>query len=63
MNKQDSPLDFFNLDHWNFGDSKSVNFLEAYLETGDCIYIPAYYYYQSKTNGDENYANGKVGKG
>jgi len=22
MNKQDSPLDFFNLDHWKFGDSK-----------------------------------------
>jgi hypothetical protein len=25
--------------------------------------VPAYYYYQSKTNGDEHYANDKFGKG
>ena len=45
--QNESPLDFFNLDHWKFGDSKSVNFLEAFLEAGDCLYVPAYYYYQS----------------
>ena len=38
------PLNFFNLDHWKFADPAQVNFLDAFLEAGDCLYVPAYYY-------------------
>ena len=46
-----SPIDFFNIDYDHFPFAKQVNFLEVTLEAGDCLYVPAYYYIQSKTVG------------
>ena len=42
--------------------SKVVNFNHVTLEQGDCIYVPAYYFVQTKTVDDDNYEpeyNGK----
>ena len=40
--------------HQKFRLSLNANILDAKLDEGDCIYIPAYYYVQSKTNSDES---------
>ena len=48
-----SPIDFFNIDYDHFPFAKQVNFLEITLELGDFVYIPAYYYIQSKTIGKD----------
>jgi hypothetical protein len=42
-------LDFFNIDYQLYPFAKQVKFIEAILEAGDCIYVPAYYYIQSQT--------------
>lgn len=44
-----TPLDFFDSQHTSYFRTKNVNFLDAILEAGDCMYVPAYYYLQSKT--------------
>ncbi|MFN9898843.1 MAG: cupin-like domain-containing protein [bacterium] len=48
-NTQFSPLDFFKIDYNMYPFAKQVKFIDAVLEAGDCIYIPAYYYIQSQT--------------
>jgi len=49
MQPDESPLDFFDQEHLNYETTKTVQFLEADLEAGDCLYVPAYFYIQSKT--------------
>lgn len=49
MQPDESPLDFFDENHLEFGTTKNVQFLQADLEAGDCLYVPAYFYIQSKT--------------
>ena len=45
----ETPIDFFNPDYENFPLTKQVIFLNATLKAGDCMYVPAYYYLQSRT--------------
>ena len=47
--KYDSPLDFFDPDYNRFPQAMKNIFIPAVLEAGDCIYVPAYYYVQSRT--------------
>lgn len=49
FDKKHSPLDFFNIDYNKYPFAKQVKFLEVTLEEGDCMYVPAFYYIQSKT--------------
>ena len=42
-------MDFFNPDYDKFPYAKQFKFVEADLFAGDCLYIPAYFYVQSKT--------------
>ena len=44
-----SPLDFFNVDYKRYPHAKNVKFLDVTVESGDCIYIPAYYFWQTET--------------
>lgn len=46
-----TPVDFFNVDYKKYPLVYQFNFIEVTLNGGDCIYIPAYYYVQSKTLG------------
>ena len=46
-----SPLDFFNINWSLYPLAGQVNFVNATLNAGDCMYIPAYYYVQSKSTG------------
>lgn len=45
----ESPLDFFSEVNALNPSTSVVNFNEVTLDRGDCIYVPAYYYVQSKT--------------
>ena len=49
--KQNSPLDFFNINEKKYPLTKQVNFIDAKLEEGDCMYVPAFYFVQSKSTG------------
>ena len=44
-----SPLDFFNVTYERYPYAKQVKFIDVTLSAGDCMYVPAYYYVQSKT--------------
>jgi hypothetical protein len=45
--KYDSPIDFFAVDKEVYPLAKEGIFVTARLESGDCLYIPSYYYVQS----------------
>ena len=47
----DTPLDFFDPDYRQYPFARDVNFLHAKLKAGDCMYVPAYFYIQSRTLG------------
>ena len=47
----ESPLNFFDVDWIKYPLAGHVNFLETTLNAGDCMYVPAYYYIQSKSTG------------
>ena len=49
--KDSTPVDFFNPDDKQFPFLKDVPFLEASLAPGDCLYVPAFYYVQSRSLG------------
>lgn len=49
----ETPINFFKPDYKNFPFAKHVVFLNLTLHAGDCLYIPAYYYSQSRTVGDQ----------
>lgn len=49
----DSPLDFFRIEKEKYPLSLQVGFVNAILEAGDCLYVPAFYYIQSKTLTDD----------
>ena len=53
LEKDQSPMDFFNPDYEKFPYAKQFEFVEIELEAGDCLYIPAYFYVQSKTTADD----------
>ena len=63
MQANESPIDFFDEGLKDYPSTKMVNFLEATLSPGDCMYVPAYYYVQSKTLGDDNYMSDVHGEG
>lgn len=44
-----TPVDFFDIDKQKYPLTTQINFVEATLEAGDCMYVPAYYYMQTKT--------------
>jgi hypothetical protein len=44
LKPDETPVDFFDPDFENFPFAKKVKFVEAILDTGDCMYVPAYYY-------------------
>lgn len=52
LEHDECPMDFFNPDYDKFPYAKQFKFVETELEAGDCLYIPAYYYVQSKTTAD-----------
>lgn len=48
-------MDFFKPDYVKFWQAKPVKFIDVELGAGDCLYVPAFYYTQSKTReGDES---------
>jgi len=47
-----SPVDFFDVDLKKYPLTTQFDFLEVTLAAGDCIYVPAYYYVQSRTEGE-----------
>lgn len=47
--KYETPINFFNPNVKKYPWTRVVNFLGATLNAGDCMYVPAYYYVQSKT--------------
>ena len=49
MKEYETPVNFFEPDYEKFPLMKNAVILEAKLEAGDCIYIPAFYYIQSET--------------
>ena len=53
------PIDFFDEDVDTSPATKMVNFLDTTLGPGDCMYVPAYFYIQSMSLGDENYVDNK----
>ena len=40
-----SPLNFFDVDLKRYPHAKEATFINVTLSAGDCLYIPAYYYY------------------
>ena len=48
-----SPVDLFNPDYDMFPLMKHSNILETTVEAGDCIFVPAQYWYQSQTKGEK----------
>ena len=44
FDNQNSPLDFFNIDTKLYPYATSVKFIDAELNAGDCVYVPAFYY-------------------
>ena len=40
-----TPIDFFDPDYETFPFVRDVKFLDVILNEGDCLYIPAYFYY------------------
>ena len=42
-------MNFFSPDYEKFPQMKNAVIIEAKLEAGDCMYIPAFYYVQSET--------------
>lgn len=53
LQQDESPVDFFNPDYTRFPFTKHVTFIETILSNGDCMYVPAYYYVQSRTLGEK----------
>ena len=51
LKKDETPLDFFDVNYKAYPFAKDVVFLDATLYPGDCLYVPAFFYYQSKTLG------------
>jgi hypothetical protein len=47
-----SPVNFFKAEYGRFPEFKKVNRMYVNLEKGDCLYIPAFWWYMTKT--DEN---------
>ena len=45
----ETPLDFLNVNYTEYPLARQVNFIKVELEAGDCMYVPAYFYLQSKT--------------
>lgn len=52
--RQESPLDFFNFDANKYVFTKQAKFIDVILNAGDCMYVPAFYYIQSKTLAKES---------
>lgn len=52
LNEIDSPMDFFKPDYEKFPYAKQFEFVEIELAAGDCMYVPAYYYIQSRTSSE-----------
>jgi hypothetical protein len=40
----DSPLDFFRIEREKYPLSLHIGYVDAYLNAGDCMYVPAFYY-------------------
>lgn len=56
----DTPVDFFEPNPKLYPFTRDVNFLKAKLKAGDCMYVPAFYYIQSRTLGTaEDYGKDK----
>lgn len=49
MRQGETPIDFFDVDYKRFPLATKVNFISVTLSAGDCLYVPAYFYLQSKT--------------
>jgi hypothetical protein len=41
-----SPVDFFNPDYSQHDDFRSATVFDIVLKDGDCLYLPAYWWYQ-----------------
>ena len=39
-----SPIDFFNINREKYPLSLHIGFVDAVLEAGDCMYVPAFYF-------------------
>lgn len=48
------PVDFFKVDLEKYPFAKYVSFIDVELKTGDCLYVPAFFYVQSQTLAEES---------
>ena len=48
-----TPIDFYKLSFKRFPFVKDVNFLDVFLNEGDCMYVPAYFIYQQRSLGEK----------
>lgn len=53
-------MDFFKPDYDKFPYAKQFDFVEVELSVGDCMYVPAYYYIQSRTTSEPLQDSAKV---
>lgn len=49
LSPAESPLDFFNPDYKEYSLAYDANMLTATAEKGGCLYVPAFYWMQSRT--------------
>ena len=55
LKRDESPLDFFHLSEKDYPTAREVTFITVKLAAGDCMFVPAFYYIQSKTEyGEES---------
>jgi hypothetical protein len=50
-----SPVNFFRAEYGRFPEFKKVSRLYVNLEQGDCLYIPAFWWYMQKTEEDKHF--------
>jgi len=49
MMQGETPINFFNVNTAKYPLARMVNYIKVALKAGDCMYVPAYFYIQSKT--------------
>ena len=59
---RESPVNLFNIDYSDFPKAKHLDkkhIYNVYLKKGDCIFVPAFYFYQFAGEGEDQDIKGK----
>lgn len=57
LDPNESPINLFKIDEEQFPSAAFIKKFSKTLERGDCIYIPAFYFYQVKGEGSNVYVD------